>query len=310
MVRAMRPFRFGVQVSRPPRNTTWPAFARHLESLGYSTMTMPDHFDKQLAPLPALALATAATERLRVGALVWANDYKHPVVMAKELATIDVLSDGRLEIGLGAGWMASDYAAAGLPYESPGTRIERLIEAVAVMNGLFADEPLSFAGRHYQVTHDGWPKPVQRPRPPLLLGGGGRRMLTVAAQLADIVGVNATLTNGVIDAAAIATMSAAAVDEKVGWVQAAAAGREIELNVRTFLVEITDDRAGAAQRMAELTGFTADEVLESPFALIGTPSQLVDDLRARRERWGFSYVIVGPAEADAFAPVVAELAGM
>ncbi len=305
----MHQFRFGVQVTGPPRDTPWTAFARHLEALGYATMTMPDHFDKQLAPLPALAVAAAATERLRVGALVWANDYKHPLVMAKELATMDALSGGRLEIGLGAGWMVTDYEAAGVSYERPGTRIERLVEAVAVMKGLFADEPLSFAGRHYQVTHDGWPKPVQRPHPPFLLGGGGQRMLTVAAQHADIVGINPTLTNGVIDADALATMSAAAVDEKVGWVRAAAGARDVELNVRTFLVEITDDRAGAAQRMAELIGFTADEVLESPFALIGNPRQLADDLRARRERWGFSYVIVGAADVDAFAPVVAELAG-
>jgi probable F420-dependent oxidoreductase len=305
----MHPFRFGVQVARPPRETTWAGFARHLESLGYATLTMPDHFDKQLAPLPALAAAATATERLRVGALVWANDYKHPVVMAKELATVDVVSDGRVEIGLGAGWMRTDYDAAGLAYDRPGLRIERMVEAVQVMKGLFADEPLAFSGAHYRVQLDGWPKPVQRPHPPFLIGGGGKRMLAVAARHADIVGINPTLTSGTIDADALATMSAAAVDEKVGWVRAAAAGRDIELNVRTFFVEITDDRMGSAQRVADLIGFTPEQVLESPFTLIGTPQQLAHDLRQRRDRWGFSYVIVGVAEVDAFAPVVAELAG-
>jgi len=305
----MRPFRFGVQVTRAPRGFTWVDFARHLEALGYATLTMPDHFDKQLAPLPALAAAAVGTERLRVGALVWDNDYKHPVVMAKELATIDVLSAGRLEIGLGAGWMRTDYDAAGLPYDRPGVRIDRMVEAVQVMKGLFGDEALKFAGTHYRVELDGWPKPVQRPHPPFLIGGGGKRMLTVAARHADIVGINATLTSGAIDADALATMSATAVDEKVGWVRAAADGRDIELNVRTFFVEVTDDRAGSAQRVADLIGFSMDQVLESPFALIGTPRELADDLRQRRERWGFSYVIVGAADVDAFAPVVAELSG-
>jgi probable F420-dependent oxidoreductase len=240
---------------------------------------------------------------------VWANDYKHPVVMAKELATVDVVSDGRVEIGLGAGWMRTDYDAAGLAYDRPGVRIERMVEAVQVMKGLFADEPLTFSGAHYHVQLDGWPKPVQRPHPPFLIGGGGKRMLTVAARHADIVGINPTLTSGTIDADALATMSAAAVDEKVGWVRSGAAGRDVELNIRTFFVEITDDRTGSAQRVADLIGFTPEQVLESPFTLIGTPQQMADDLRQRRERWGFSYVIVGVADVDGFAPVVAELAG-
>jgi probable F420-dependent oxidoreductase len=305
----VRPFRFGVQATRPPRDMTWAAFARHIEALGYDVLSLPDHFDKQLAPLPALAVAAAVTDRLRVGALVSANDYKHPVVQAKELATLDVLSDGRLEIGLGAGWMRSDYDAASLPYDPPGVRIERLVEAVQTIKGLFGDQPLSFAGAHYRVELDGWPKPVQQPHPPFLIGGGGRRMLTVAAGHADIVGINGTLANGVIDAAALATMTAAACDEKVGWVREASAGRDVEMHVRTFFVEVTDDRRGAAKRMAELIGFTPDEILESPFALIGNPAELAEDLRLRRDRWGFSYVTVGSAEVNDFAPVVASLAG-
>jgi probable F420-dependent oxidoreductase len=273
---------------------------------------MPDHFTDQLAPVPALMAAADATERLRVGALVFDNDYKHPALLAKELATIDLLSDGRLEIGLGAGWMASDYEQVGLPYDPPGVRIDRFVEGLSIINAAFGDEPVEHIGTHYTVRgYDARPKPVQRPRPPLLIGGGGRRMLSIAAREADIVGINGTLTTGVTDATTISSMSASAVDEKVGWVVDAAGDRlvDIELNVRAFMVNVTDERQAGLDLVAQFTGFSVDEVAATPFALIGRPEQLVEDLLARRERWGFSYVIVGSAEMDAFAPVVAALAG-
>lgn len=273
---------------------------------------MPDHFTDQLAPVPALQALADATERLRVGALVFDNDYKHPVVLAKEMATLDLLSEGRVEIGLGAGWMRSDYEQSGIAYDPPGVRVDRFEEGLEVLIGCLAPGPFSFTGKHYTVTdYDGLPAPVQQPRPPILIGGGGRRVLGIAARHADIVGINATLTAGAVGPEAIATMTAEAVDDKVAHVRTVAAERmsEIEMNIRAFLVNITDDAAGAAQGIADMIGVDRSMIDASPFALVGPPSKLIDDLRERRERWGFSYVIVGPDEADAFAPVVAELAG-
>lgn len=309
---APRPFRFGVQLSGAPDRRTWIETARRLESLGYATATMPDHFTEQLAPVPALQALADATTTLHLGALVFDNDYKHPVVLAKELATMDVLSDGRIEIGLGAGWMRSDYDHAGIDYDPPGVRVDRFEEGLAVIAGCLAPGPFSFQGAHYRVTdYDGRPDPVQRPRPPILIGGGGKRVLTIAARHADIIGINATLTAGAVGPDAIATMTAAAVETKVDIVRAAAGERlaDIELNIRTFLVSVTEDATAAAQGIADMIGVDRSMVEQSPFALVGPPSKLAEDLRERRERWGFSYVIIGPDEAEAFAPVVAELAG-
>jgi probable F420-dependent oxidoreductase len=307
-----RRFRFGIQASSAPTRAAWVELAQRAEANGYDVLTMPDHFTDQLALVPALMSAADATTRLRVGALVWDNDYKHPVVLAKELATLDVLSDGRLEIGIGAGWMISDYEQSGIPYDPPGVRVDRFVEGLAVIKGALAEGPFSFEGTHYQVrNYDGLPLPVQRPCPPILIGGGGKRVLSIAAREADIVGINATLTAGVIGPEAIATMTAEAVDEKIGWVRAAAGDRfdAIEMNVRSFMVNVTDDRDGAISGLSSMLGVEPSMISDTPFALIGSPSQLVDDLLARRERWGFSYIIVGAEDIEAFAPVVAELAG-
>jgi probable F420-dependent oxidoreductase len=307
-----RPFRFGVQASVASNRSAWVELARRVEAQGYSTLTMPDHFSDQLAPVPALMSAADATESLRVGALVWDNDYKHPVVLGKELATIDLLSDGRLEIGLGAGWMATDYEQAGIHYDPPGIRIDRFVEALEVLRALFGDGPCHFAGQHYTIKGlDGLPKPVQRPSPPILIGGGGKRMLGIAARHADIIGINGTLAAGAVDAEALQTMTAEAVDQKVGWVREAAGRRmdEIEMSIRSFFVQVTNDRSSAADVLSRGLGFEPDAVLATPFALIGTTDQIVDDLLLRRERWGFSYVLVGAADVDDFAPVVAELVG-
>lgn len=308
---AHRPFRFGVQASSAPTRAAWSELARRTEANGYSVLTMPDHFDGQLAPVPALMAAADATDDLRVGALVWDNDYKHPLVLAKELATMDVLSDGRLEVGLGAGWMRSDYEQAGMPYDPPKVRIDRFVEGIAVLKGAFGPGPFDLAGTHYTITgYDGLPKPVQTP-PPLLIGGGGRRVLSIAAREADIVGINGTMHAGVIGPDAIASMTAGAVDEKVAIVREVAGERlaAVELNVRVFMVNVTDDRAGAIAFLASALSVDPSFVEQSPFALIGSPSKIVEDLLERRERWGFSYLIVGADDIEPFAPVVAQLAG-
>ena len=307
-----RPFRFGVQVNATGGRREWTELARRVEDAGYATMTMPDHFGDQLAPVPALQCAADATTTLRLGALVHDNDYKHPVVLAKELATMDVLSDGRVEIGLGAGWMVSDYEQSGIPYDPPGVRVDRFVEALAVIKGALGPGPFSFEGEHYTITdYDGLPKPVQS-LPPVLIGGGGPRVLRHAAREADIVGINATLTSGAIDESTFASMTADAVDAKVAIVRAAAAdaGRTdaIEMNIRAFMVFVTDDESSAYDTLAQFTGAPVDVIRESPFALVGPPAKLIADLRERRDRWGFSYVIVGQNDIDPFAPVVAALA--
>ncbi len=308
----IRPFRFGVQLSTAADRAEWVGLARRAEDNGYAVATMPDHFSDQLAPVPALQAVLDATTTLRAGALVFDNDYKHPVVLAKELATMDVLSEGRVEIGLGAGWMISDYEQAGIPYDRAGVRIDRFVEGLAVIRGAMGAGPFSFDGEHYTVTdYDGLPKPVQSPGPPVLIGGGGRRVLSFAAREADIVGVNATLHAGVIGPEAIATMTAEAVAEKVAIVADAAGDRiaDIEMNIRSFFVQVTDDRAGTIAGIAGMIGAEEAVVEQSPFALVGSTSKIVEDLVERRERYGFSYVIVGPDEIESFAPVVAELAG-
>lgn len=310
----IKPFRFGVQLSNAASGAEWTELARRIEGHGYSTATMPDHFNEQLAPMPALQALLDATTTLRAGALVFDNDYKHPLVLAKELATQDVLSDGRVEIGLGAGWMISDYDEAGMTYDRPGVRIDRFVEGLAIIKGLMADGPFSHSGEHYQITeHEGTPKPVQRPHPPVLIGGGGKRVLSIAAREADIVGINGTMTAGVVGPEAIATMTHEAVVDKVAITAAAAdkAGRlnDIELSIRNFFVSVTDDRDSQVEGIASMISVDPQMIVESPFALIGTVDQICDDLIARREEFGFSYMIVGAGEIDDFAPVVARLAG-
>ncbi len=308
----IKPFRFGVQLGAAATGTEWVELARRVESLGYAVATMPDHFTGQLAPMPALQAVLDATTTLRAGALVFDNDYKHPAILAKELASMDVLSNGRVEIGLGAGWMISDYEQLGLPYDRPGVRIDRFVEGLAVVRGAMGQGPFSFDGEHYSITgYDGLPKPVQSPCPPILIGGGGKRVLSIAAREADIVGVNGTLDAGVIGPDAIATMTAGAVRSKVAIVADAAGERigDIEMNIRTFFVSVTDDRAGRLAAMAGMISVEEDMIAQSPFALIGSSAKIVEDLLARRDEFGFSYVIIGAEDVESFAPVVAELAG-
>jgi probable F420-dependent oxidoreductase len=258
-------------------------------------------------------MVAEATTRLRVGSLVLGNDYKHPVVLAREAATLDLLSDGRLELGIGAGWMTADYQQAGLPLDRPGARVERLAESIAVLKGLFADGPLTYAGKHYQITGlDGAPKPVQRPHPPIIVGGGAPRVLALAAREADIVGINANLRRGEAEHPdAAKSLSGAATDEKLGWVRAAAGERFDDLEIQQYagFVLFTDDRGSLAEAMAPAFGVSPAMALETPIALVGTAEQMIDDLKARRERWQMSYVVVDDAVAEKFATVVDRLAG-
>ncbi|MGQ0831204.1 MAG: TIGR03621 family F420-dependent LLM class oxidoreductase [Microthrixaceae bacterium] len=306
-----RQFRFGIQLSSAPDGDAWAALARKAEDLGYSTLFLPDHFGDQLAPLPAMMAAADATTELRVGALVFDNDYKHPVVLAKELATIDVLSGGRVEVGLGAGWMRTDYEQSGIAMDEPGVRVSRMEEGIEVIKGCFGVGPFSFSGKHYVIEgYDGFPKPVQSP-PPLLIGGGAKRVLSIAAREAQIVGINPSIHSGQVDAAAAQNGAADETDKKLAWVREAAGDRydDLEINLLQFAGIITDDRTGTAEMMAPLFGLPPEEVETYPHVCIGSVEQICDDLRARRERWDASYVVFQGDTMDAMAPVVAALRG-
>jgi len=283
-----------------------------VESLGYSTLYITDHFGDQLSPVAALMSAADATSTLRVGSLVFDNDYRHPVVLAKEAATLDLLSDGRLDFGLGAGWLATDYEQTGIPFDPPGTRIERMAEALQIIKAFFAGGSVSFTGKHYKIAGvEAMPSAVQKPHPPIILGGGGRRMLRLAAREADIVSINYKLSEGRINRKLISTGQADATDEKLGWIKEAAADRlsEIELSVSIFVANVTDDRDALAAAMASGSGSEPSAVLETPHFLIGTVEQMIEDLQARRERYGISYVIVPGEVAQSLAPIVTRLTG-
>ena len=308
----LRPFRFGVQLAGAPDARSWRERARAAEDLGYATLWMPDHLGDQWGPLVGLTAAAAATTTIRIGSLVFDNDYRHPGVLAREMATLDVVSEGRLELGMGAGWLRSDYEQHGLPYDPAGCRIERLEEGIRVVKALWGDGPVSIDGRHYRLSGaSGGPRPVQRPHPPLLVGGGGRRVLTVAAREADIVGFNTSLAAGRIGSASARSALVQRFSERVAWVRDAAGDRfdELELHCHTAFCLVGVDRQATAEAMAPGFGISPEEALEVPIALVGSVDEICHSLERRREQLGFSYWAIPGNALEAFAPVVARLAG-
>ena len=308
---AARPFRFGVTAPTPSAGTDWVERARRVEQLGYSILVVPDHFRDHLAPVPALTAAALATTRLRVGSLVFSNDFRHPAVLAKEAATIDVLSGGRFELGLGAGWLRAEYDQTGIPFEAPGTRVGRLEEAVTIIKGLLAGERVTFAGRHYTIADlEGRPTPVQRPHPPIAIGGGGRRTLTLAAREASIVGLvpRARRDGSGLD---LTDLNDAATREKLEWVRAAAGERfgSLEIHALIQAVAVAERRTAAADDLASRFKVGRDVVLETVYVLVGTVQEMCETLRERRERYGISYLTVFERDMEVFAPVVERLAG-
>jgi probable F420-dependent oxidoreductase len=306
-----KPFRFGVQISDATGAAAWRDKARKLEDLGYSTLFMPDHFGTELAPMPAIAMAAAHTTTLRIGALVFDNDYKHPAILAKEAATIDLLSDGRLELGIGAGWMKTDYDALGLPYDPPAVRVDRFEEGVHVMKQCLTGEKFTYHGEHYRITdYASYPKSVQQPLP-ILIGGGGKRVLSIAAREAQIIGVNPNLRAGEVGLDATQDSLREQTDKKIGWIRDAAGARldDIEIQMRFFICKVTDDRMQLANLLAPGFGVSPEEALESGATLVGTETEIIEQLHRRRETWGLSYVVVGDENIDEFAPIVAKLAG-
>ena len=305
-----KPFRFGVEMMEPFEGMTWADSARELEALGYDALHAPDHFDEGLGPIAAMASAAAVTEKLVVGTAVLAADFRHPAVLARELAAIDVLSEGRLEVGLGAGYNVDDYRWSGIAMDPPKVRVDRLEEYVAVLRGLFADGPFSFEGEHFQIDAlDGTPHPHTPGGPPIFVAGGGPRMLRFAARHADIVGVNPSLPTSEKRAEAAHDGVAASVDKKFALVREAAGDRLDDLTFHGWLrhAQVTDDAHGAAAEIATATGLTPDDVLASPFVLVGSVAEIVERLQERRERWGYTYYTVQQPSAHEFAPVIQAL---
>lgn len=291
---------------------------RRAENSGYATFLIRDHFVEapfgdQLAPLTALAMAAAVTSRLRVS-LVLSNDYRHPVMLAKEIATLDVLSSGRVELGLGAGFSKAEYDAAGMPFDAPGVRVDRLVESIHVLKGLFGDGPLTFSGKHYSVTGlDAFPKPVQRPHPPLLMGAAGPRMLSIAAREADVIGFQTVSTANGAMADDPSGRLAATVSARIEHVRQVAGERfsGIELSMVATVV-LADQPRAAAERLARergWTGISVEQVLEMPSIFIGSVDRIVDEMLARRERYGVSYYVVLDRAMETVAPIVGRLAG-
>jgi probable F420-dependent oxidoreductase len=304
-----QPFRFGVINEQMQSADTWVAQARKVEDYGYATFLIRDHFvpdffGHQFAPMAALMAAASVTKTLRVGSLVFDNDYRHPVMLAKEVATLDLLSGGRFELGLGAGWLQSEYQRAGMPFDAPGLRISRLEEAI---------EPLTFAGHYYSVTGlQGFPQPIQRPHPPILIGGGGKRILTLAGRVANSVGILTTSVASGVREDNPTERLAASVAQKVEWVRQGAGDRfhEVELSMIIAVLVTNNRRQRAEQLICERgwSGLTVEDVFNMPSIFIGLVDDIVEAMEERRARYGFSYYVVSDRYIDTFAPVVARLA--
>ena len=309
----MKPFRFGINMRDASSRAEWQDKARKVEALGYAVLLVPDHLAAMLAPIPAVMSAADATTRLRIGTNVLNNDLRHPVLLAREAATMDLLTDGRLELGLGAGYMRIEYDQAGLRFDRGGIRVERLAESVPIIKDLLGGAEVTFVGQHYRVTsHKIYPLPVQRPRPPIIIGGNGPRLLALAAREADTVnltGVTFTQGGTTLD---MSGWKVAGVDERLRVIRDAAGGRlgALELSAQVQRVIVTDRPREAAEELQKTwKQISVDEILAAPFVLIGTVDEMVEALRARRDRWGISYFVTFEPFLDALAPVVARLSG-
>lgn len=320
-----RPFRFAVQAYSASSATEWRDLARKCEDLGFSTLHVADHYIgpgpalaatnhpvQTLAAVPAMAMAAEATTTLRIGSRVLCIDYHHPVVLAKELATLDLLSDGRLEAGLGAGWLAGEYEAMGIPFERAGVRIDRLEEVVRLLRACFAEGELDVHGEHLRAAgFEAVPKPVQRPGPPVMIGGGSPRVLRLAGQVADIVSLNFNNSSGQIGAIGVGTSTAEATAEKVGWIKEGAGDRfvDLELEIAAYFTAIVDQPQPVLAHFSALFALPEAELASHPHVLVGPTAAVCDELERRREAYGISYVTIPGSTIDEFAPVVDQLTG-
>ena len=306
-----RQFRFGGELLEPFEGMSWSESARRLEDLGYSTLFVADHFNEGYGPLTAMAVATAATTTLKVASAVFAPDFRHPAVLARELASIDQFSSGRLEVGIGAGYMVEDFVASGIKMDPPGVRVDRMMEYVTVLRGLFGEGPFTFKGTHYNISAlEGTPAPFTPGGPPILIAGGGKRLLTFAATHAEIIGVNVSLPSSEARVAAARDGVPSSIDEKLSWIREAAGDRfeEIELHAWVRFVHVTNDSASIVGELSGYLNADEEDVRSSPMVLVGDVEEIIERVHARRERWGYSYFTIQQPVALEFAEVVARLA--
>ncbi len=320
-----RPFRFGLQAFEAASADAWVDTARRTEALGYSSLFTTDHYfgpgeisrgsghrPVDVAPISAMMMAAAVTSTLRVGCRVFGVDYHHPVVLAKELATVDFLSGGRLEAALGAGWVKAEYDGMGIAMDRPSVRIERLAEVVRLLRAHWNGEPIDVHGTYVNVSgFAGLPKPVQNPGPPIMIGGGAPKVLRLAGRVADIVSFNFNNAAGALGPSSVASATAEQTAEKIQWVREGAGDRfdEIELEIGAYFIAVTDDAAGAAAAIGGRFDVTGDAILSHPHGLIGSVDSICDTLIERRERFGISYITVAQRHLEEFAPIVARLSG-
>ncbi len=324
----LKPFRFGLQSFNAESAADWRNQARQAEALGYSTLHLSDHIlgpgpalkatnhpVQNLASIPAMAVAAEATSTIGIGCRVFCADFHNPVILAKDLATLDMFSDGRLELGIGAGWLQGEYEAIGVPFDPPGVRIDRMIETIAVLRACFDDGEVNVQGTHvHAVGFEALPKPVRREgrsRPPLMIGGGARRVLGVAGREADIVSLNFDNVSGKIGPAGVGSSTAEITAEKIEWIKAGAGDRfdALELEIGAYFTVVTPAREQTLEKMAPMFALTPEQFGEHPHALIGSVDSICEQIIERRERYGISYITVNRSNLEAFAPVVARLAG-
>ena len=309
----MKPFRFGITSYGAENGAEWVRKSRRAEELGYNSLFVSDHFIGQVSAIPALAYAAASTTTLRVGSIVCSNDFRHPILLAKEAATIDMLSGGRFELGLGAGYLKAEYDALGIPFEESGKRVSKLCESIQIIKAYFSDGPIDFTGKYYRIQSDKGldqiPAPVQKPCPPLLIGGGGKRMLNLAGREADIVSL--TLQVNQDGSGPDLETAMLPLDQKIDWIRSGAGARfnDLELNIQVWTVAVTQNRQQAIAQFAEQFPLPVETLSSLPFLLIGTIDEIVDQIKSYRIRYGISYFLVFDPYMEQFAPVVSMLGG-
>jgi probable F420-dependent oxidoreductase len=319
-----RPFRFGLQSYAATSADHWREQARKAESFGFSTFTVADHVlgpgpaltamnhpVQDVAAVPAMAVAAEATDTIRIGSRVFCCDYRNPVMFAKELATLDFFSGGRLEIGLGAGWLAGEYEAMGVPFESAGTRIDRMVETVGLLRAHFGGGQLDIDGEHvHAIGFEGVPRPPSG-QPPIMIGGGAPRVLRIAGREADIVSLNFNNRSGKIGPDGVGSSTAELTDQKIGWIREGAGDRfdDIEIEIAAYFTVVTDDPDGTLRQMGTMFSLEPAEMADHPHVLIGEVDAICDRLVERRERYGISYITFSARAIDAVAPIVDRLAG-
>jgi probable F420-dependent oxidoreductase len=320
-----KPFRFGLQAYAPNSGKEWRELARKAESSGFSSFHLADHIIgpgpaltatghpvQTVAAIPAMAVAAEATSTIKVGCRVLCVDYRNPVMLAKEVATLDFFSEGRLELGLGAGWLQGEYEAIGVPFDRAGVRIDRFEEVIALLRASFAEGELNIDTPHvHAVGFEAVPKPFTKSGPPIMIGGGAKRILTIAGREADIVSLNFNNSSGKLGADGIGSSTAELTDQKIQWIKDGAGARfdQIEIEIAAYFTIVTPDGAGTRAKMAPMFGMTPEVFAEHPNALIGSVDEICDRIVERRERFGISYVSFGASVIDAVIPVVERLAG-